>query len=153
MQFVLHRNILDTWTLTQAVIFHFQFPFPFGRTWHPPAGCVTWVYSTRTHTHIHTHGRRSKETRDKRQRDHDEKKASVMCVLPEWIARKKAASRSTKRKKRGEKKKKAEVRGRETVAALWAPQTERGGSVAICLFFFLFFFSHHLPPRVSHLLN
>lgn len=55
-----------------------------------------------------------------------------MCS-PRVNYQKKAASRSTKRKE--EEKKKAEVRGRETVAALWATQTERGGSVAICLFF------------------
>lgn len=82
----------------------------------------------------------SKNKRRKRSSQQDSKRD--VCSSRELPGKGKQAEERG-RKGLGERK------GKETVAALWATQTDRGGSVAICLFFF----SHHLPLRFSYLLN
>lgn len=106
MQFVLHRNILDTWTLTQAVIFHFQFPFPFGGDVTPTCrACDTGVQWAHTHTVARA---RKREIRDK---EITTRRKRAWCVFSQSELPEEGGEQKHKKKRGGKKKGRGERKG------------------------------------------
>lgn len=117
-------DILDTWTL----IFHFPSYSGFYFLW-GDAAASTWHVQP---AHMH-------RWRWKGEITYRRDKEILTTRKPVWCAT----------RERQEEELKGRGGEKEPVAALWATQRERGGSVAICLFFF----SRHLLLPLSHLLN